>query len=590
MDRSFEQVRELADPARKRSDVGWRVDINLDGGVGFVILAHRNLYRVAELASHLASEGGKVVIHVDAHCPDAEFHQMVQLLDGQTDVLLSDRLPCDWGRFSLTKAVLVGAELLLAVWPNLEHVCHLSGDCLPIRPIPEFIKFLGQRAGVDLIESVPAKGDGWILGGLGIERFQLWFPFAWRTRRKLFDASVDLQRWAKIRRKLPAGLEPHLGSQWWCLSTRTVRAILHDPRRAEFDRFFKWCWIPDESYFQTLVRRHAEKLESYKFMLTRFDPSGKPHIFYDDHEQQLAGSDEYFARKIWHGAGNLYARFLGGKLQRPRVVGEDLDSMVARANLLRVQGRAGLIMPGRFPKAHAKNAWETAAEYEVFVGFDLVSQGFRHWMANKIPSRLHGRIFAPNRVGFESGHDVDVGCLAADANIRDFAPTQFLRNLIWNQKDRRQAFLFDLGDSKAIAEFICNDPNARIFVLRNAWAVRLFLSGRNAGSVFQSARLAQEQENCFLDLSGLVAKKADMQVFNLGDVLGGPKVDYKRLLSRVLDDEDAATAELPVEFDAADFRRFAMDLAQLGVSIDFGPVQPVQSLPNAATERLRVRN
>ncbi len=573
-----------------RSHVSWRVDITLDSGVGFVILAHRNLYRVAELASHLANEGGKVVIHVDANCPAAEFRQLQQLLDGQTDILFSRRLPCAWGTFSLTQAVLVGAKLLLDVWPDLGHVCHLSGDSLPIRPVTQFFAFLGQRAGVDLIETVPAKGDGWILGGLGIERFQLWFPFAWRTRRKLFDSAVDLQRWAKIRRNLPAGLEPHLGSQWWCLSALTVKAILDDPRRAEFDRFFKWCWIPDESYFQTLVRRHAKKIESSSFMLTRFDPSGKPHIFYDDHENQLAACGEYFARKIWHGAENLYARFLGGKPTTVRPRFEDLDAMISRANLVRVEGRSGLIMQGRFPQDQANTAAKTAAEYDVFVGFDQFTKDFHPWMASKISAKLHGRVFMPDQVWFASRHDTEVGCLPAIAKIRDFAPTQYLRNLIWNEKDRRQAFLFDPGDNKAVSEFIADDPNARIFVLRNAWAIRLFLTGSSAESGLLTARRALERENDFFELLGLKTNKADVQVFELGEFLQLPKVGYLDLLSRVVGRGNAEFGELPPEFDLADFPRFARDLATLGVEIDVHLDRRNASLSTTASERLSVKN
>ena len=47
-----------------------------------------------------------------------------------------------------------------------------------------------------------------------------------------------------------------MGSQWWCLTRATLRAILRDPDRPALARYFRGVWIPDESYFQTLARRH----------------------------------------------------------------------------------------------------------------------------------------------------------------------------------------------------------------------------------------------------------------------------------------------------------------------------------------------
>src|SRR5690606_27098264 len=127
-------------------------------------------------------------------------------------------------------------------------VMTVSGACLPLRPVSELAEYLARHPDRDFIESVNAQDVGWTVGGLNEERFTLSFPFSYRRQRKLFDRYVGLQRRLRVRRRIPAGLNPHLGSQWWCLTRITLNAILRDPRRAEFDRFFRWAWIPDESY------------------------------------------------------------------------------------------------------------------------------------------------------------------------------------------------------------------------------------------------------------------------------------------------------------------------------------------------------
>ena len=172
-----------------------------------------------------------------------------------------------------------------------------SGACLPLRPVQELIDYLADRPRVDFIESATTADVSWTVGGLDHERFTLRFPFSWRKHRKLFDAYVKLQRASGHAPQNPEGLVPHMGSQWWCLTRQTLSAILQDPKRKTYDRYFRHVWIPDESYFQTLARLYSTHIESRSLTLSKFDYQGRPHIFYDDHLQLLRRSDCFVARK-----------------------------------------------------------------------------------------------------------------------------------------------------------------------------------------------------------------------------------------------------------------------------------------------------
>ena len=105
------------------------------------------------------------------------------------------------------------------------------------------------------------------------------FPFSWKRHRFFFDKAVHVQRFVGLKRRIPPRVVPHMGSQWWCLTRSTLSAILNDPMRQTYDRYFKRVWIPDESYFQTLARIHSERIESRSLTLSKFDFQGKPHIF-----------------------------------------------------------------------------------------------------------------------------------------------------------------------------------------------------------------------------------------------------------------------------------------------------------------------
>src|SRR5690606_975804 len=240
----------------------------------------------------------------------------------------------------------------------------------------------------------------------------------------------------RVRRSLPAGIVPHLGSQWWCLTRQTLSAILDGPEREEYDRYFRKVWIPDESYFQTLVRQVSANVESRSLTLSKFDFQGKPHIFYDDHLQLLKRSDCFIARKIWPQANRLYDTFLSpnaGDEPRAEPNPGKIDRLFAKAVERRTTGRAGLYMQSRFPNRE----WDqgrTAAAYSLFEGFAAVFENSDTWLSKVSGTRVHGHLFAPGRVEFAGGATIYNGCLSDSAALRDYNPRSFLTNLIWNTR------------------------------------------------------------------------------------------------------------------------------------------------------------
>ena len=267
--------------------------------LGFVMLCHTALDRAAQIARYWATRDCPVVIHVDKRSPNAAAEKLRADLADLENIRFSPRHACEWGTWGIVAATQAAGSVMLTDFPEVRHVYLASGSCLPLRPVDELRDYLNDRPRTDFIESVTTADVGWTIGGLNFERFTLRFPFSWRKHRLLFDTYVELQRLLRVHRKMPAGIVPHLGSQWWCLTRQTLSAILEGPEREEYDRYFRKVWIPDESYFQTLVRQVSSNVESRSLTLSKFDFQGKPHIFYDDHLQLLKRSDCFIARKIW---------------------------------------------------------------------------------------------------------------------------------------------------------------------------------------------------------------------------------------------------------------------------------------------------
>lgn len=433
---------------------------------GFIILAHQHLRRAAELARALARIG-PVVIHVDAKVQTPD----LPTLTGQIRVVSTRK--CHWGMIGLVDATLDCARLLLQRH-DVSHVCLLSGSCLPIRPLRDLPGFLDAQPKTDFIESVSPAGSAWIKGGLGEERFTLYFPVGWTRRRRLFDWLVDLQRRWRVRRRIPARLQPHLGLQWWCLTRMTLTRILDHPRLPEWRRYFAWTWIPDESFFQTLARHVATgTVRSQSLTLQRFDKSGKPFVFHDDHVDLLTGSDHFFARKIDPDASALYARFLSEE-GACKAVGSDTRgkfsgaAFEAAANLCDAKDR-GLLGASRMPWSTTRTEVETARPYLVVVSAngDLLARIRAEYRSRKL--KFHGRLFGPSLAqiddDFSGSETPGPGCLPKEAVQRDYRPAQYLARLLWVGRDRPTAFLFDPADNPFIRTQILSDPNARLILI-----------------------------------------------------------------------------------------------------------------------------
>jgi hypothetical protein len=186
----------------------------------------------------------------------------------------------------------------------------LSGDCMAIKSAEYAHRFLDAEE-ADYIESFDFFESDWIKTGIKEERLIYRHWFNERQHKRLFYASMGLQQRLGLARQVPADLQIMIGSQWWCLRRRTVEAVLDFIReRPDVMRFFRTTWIPDETFFQTLVHHLVPEREIRSRTLTflMFTDYGMPVNFYNDHYDLLLAQDYLFARKISPEATELKER------------------------------------------------------------------------------------------------------------------------------------------------------------------------------------------------------------------------------------------------------------------------------------------
>nr|WP_237072491.1 beta-1,6-N-acetylglucosaminyltransferase [Pseudaestuariivita rosea] len=520
------------------------------------MLVHTAFDRAEQIARHWANQDCPVAIHVDSAVAQPDFDRLQRALDDLPNVTMFQKFRCEWGTWGLVAAGQMAGQILLDRYPDLGHVLLSSGSCLPLRPVSEFRDYLSKHPTTDFIESASVEDVPWTMGGLHKERFTLYFPFSWKQQRWIFDRAVQLQRRLGIKRKTPSDLVLHLGSQWWCLTAKTLSNILHDDQRAGYDRYFSKTWIPDESYFQTLVRKHSKTIESRSLTLSKFDFQGKPHIFYDDHLPLLRRSDCFIARKIWPAADRLYREFLAPPSEftrRSDPMPQKIDRVFEKAVVRRTRGRPGLRMQSRFPIRGRENG-VTSDKYYVFQGFDSVITNFDQWLTSATGLSPHGHLFHPDRVEFQGQQKVFAGGLSDNVKIRDYASEDFLINLIWNTRGQHQAFKFGPEDQQHVTELMARDQNAHISVISGAWAVDLLNSDQDFSTIRAKAALLQKTERAFLDRLRHPDTRATYRIWSLAEFTSAP-LDCLRIIL----DENAKMPSRPV----LESPKLA-DLSQLG--------------------------
>ncbi|MDA3888905.1 MAG: DUF5928 domain-containing protein [Allgaiera sp.] len=279
--------------------------------IAFILLCHKDPDGVIAQAERLTAAGDCMAIHFDARASRQDYASIRAALKGNPGVTFArQRVRCGWGEWSLVQATLNTIEASIEAFPDASHFYMLSGDCMVIKSAEYAHDFL-DGADVDYIESVDFFTSDWIKTGLKEDRLTYRHYLNERKHKRLFYWALRAQRWLGLKRRIPDDIQMQIGSQWWCLRRNTIEEILTFLRdRPDVLRFFRTTWIPDETFFQTLVRHliPEDQIQSRTLTFLLFTDYGMPVTFYNDHFDLLLAQDYLFARKISADATEMKAR------------------------------------------------------------------------------------------------------------------------------------------------------------------------------------------------------------------------------------------------------------------------------------------
>lgn len=279
--------------------------------VAFILLCHKDPDAIIKQARRLTAAGDYVSIHFDGRAPRAAYEEIRDALaDSPSVTFARRRVKCGWGEWSLVEATIEAVRAALHAFPRATHFYMLSGDCMPIKSAAYLHAFLDEHD-KDFIESFNFFTSDWIKTGMKEDRLHYRHYFNERKHKRLFYASYELQKRLGLKREVPRDIQMMIGSQWWCLRRRTIEWIDEFTRqRPDVMRFFRTTWIPDETFYQTLVRQFVPdtEIECRTLTFLMFSDYGMPVTFYNDQYDLLLSQDFQFARKISPEARELRRR------------------------------------------------------------------------------------------------------------------------------------------------------------------------------------------------------------------------------------------------------------------------------------------
>ena len=239
-------------------------------------------------------------------------------------------------------------------------------------------------------------------------------------------------------------------------------------------------------------------------------PRGASKHYYDDHIDLLDRASQFFARKIWHGADKVYARFLK---DAPSGV---VDTIRRETSVPAVSKHPLLVKLREDQRLSPCPYWFVLGAGPFFDPAEA---------ARRSPTDplFHAGLFSPGRVNFSGGCADWSGGLTDHAARRDADPKAFLSNLLCGSTNGNHLIGFEMGDKAEILPDVFHDPMARVLMIEGAWVLPL-LKGQLPPIVRARFVALQRQERDLMSMFPSRDTRAEVKTLSLADAISSPSV------------------------------------------------------------------
>lgn len=257
--------------------------------IAYLILAHRHPSLVKRLFRAIYHPANYYLVHVDRRSGVGFQAEIQEFLSRFTNASMLKSKSILWGGYSIVDAELRGIEELLKISSKWEFFINLSGQDFPLKSQTHIQNFLSRNRGNDFIKLANQSE----VRPETLNRIQNYFI---EFGNRILHTSM--------KRPNLRTVTPYIGNQWMILSRKFCEFVSYSPEVERFKRFYRYTFIPDESFFQTVMMN-----TTYKSAIVNDDkrtidwvPSGtiklRPRDFTSKDAEFLLASQGLFARKF----------------------------------------------------------------------------------------------------------------------------------------------------------------------------------------------------------------------------------------------------------------------------------------------------
>jgi len=278
----------------------------------FLILAHKQIdlvYRQIDMLSH---PDHHFFIHLDKK---SNLNIKEKYSNKKNVHFTINRIRVNWGGFNMVRATLNLIQEAMSSGNKFDYFILMSGQCFPIKPTNYIRKFFKKNNGLSFIELYPFLDEKSKAQGLDRFHFPAFFDQlsfilkdahtignkTYSFKKRLSQIIFRLFEKMRYRRKLPNGLTPCYGSQWWALHNTAIDYIMkYLTQSPEVHNFFKYTWAPDELFFQTIMYNSplSKDIKPFSLWYIDWNTNGPSKTLDSDDIDALIQSKALLARKF----------------------------------------------------------------------------------------------------------------------------------------------------------------------------------------------------------------------------------------------------------------------------------------------------
>jgi hypothetical protein len=277
-----------------------------------LITAYKDFDYLIDFAKYLSSQGLNVFIHIDKKSCTQEVEQQLNALD---NVIAISKYEVPWGGYQHVLSFLSLMELALEKIHENMYLHLITGqDCL-CKSVDDLNVFFSEGNRHNYMDCT--DDPHYRFRCRTFYRNDL-INYKSKVGNFITKAMYVIQKAVGINRKCPNDFQVYKGLVYVSITRDFATYVLNYLRTHEgkaYFRWIKWCFVPEEFFFQTLLMNSpfANTLinNNYKYALWEEKHGARPGIIDEVDLEYIRESDAFFARKISYPHSNRLLELLG---------------------------------------------------------------------------------------------------------------------------------------------------------------------------------------------------------------------------------------------------------------------------------------